>query len=295
MFRNRFGTIEKLRAGENRRQSVPNSGIKIFLFTSRAIKRERRGQILLCYRPPKGALRKPGNDFPGACGFFVRPGRWLRPAHKNAAAARRIAHTEWIERADDFQSPYSRNAVYAFARHEREERVIGFCESSSDKRDTDFVRPGFHIQPNVLEAAIDRGCGLGLLLVDGFHVFLAAKLLLKDLGAIDSHDDSMAVFQSAHVAGCCKVADVELVFAVGRKQMFGQNSTTSTKRQALDMNVLVQPARRTENRARCLWRCGADCLVDHKARRGYVLVEKRWRDLQDVRHIVETVRFVVLR
>ena len=133
-----------------------------------------------------------------------------------------------------------------------------------------------------------------LLLVDRLHVLLAADLRLEDLDAVDRRDERVAILHPAHVPGGGKTADVQLVLAVGRKQMLDEQSAPRAQRQTLDVRALVGAARRTEHGAGRSGRRIPNRPRADDARGRDVLIEERRRDLQHAGDIVEAIGFVVL-
>src|SRR6266568_7751007 len=208
-------------------------------------------------------------------------------------AAGCLRNTNWIIRTENFDASHTRNAVHTSTRAIRVQEIVGFCESPGDKSDTNVVRSSFYVDKDVLETRVDRGYRRGLLLVNGLHVLLAPNILLEDPGAIDGHDERMRILEAAHVAPARKTRDIELVFAVGWKQMLGNESSARTQRQTLDMHTLVVAPRRTEDRAGGLRFGVANRLIAHQPRGRYVLVEKRRGHFQNIGDVVEAICFVI--
>ena len=134
-----------------------------------------------------------------------------------------------------------------------------------------------------------------LQLVDRLHVFLAADLPLEHLGAVDRRDERVPVLHAAHVPGDRETADVQLVLAVGGKQVLDQQPAARAQRQAFDVRALLGAARRTIGRAGRLRRRVANRPRADDAGGRDVLVEERRRHLQHARHVVEAVGLIVLR
>src|SRR3989442_401702 len=184
-------------------------------------------------------------------------------------AARCLRNTDRVIRTENFDAFHNPDAVHTSTRAIRAPETVGFCESPGDKSDTDLVRSSLYVDKDVLETRVDRGHRRGLLLVDGLHVLLAPNILLEDPGTIDGHDERMRILEAAHVAPARKTPDIELVFAVGWKQMLGHESPARTQRQTLDMHTRVVAPRRRQDRAGGLRFGVANRLIAHQPRGRY--------------------------
>ena len=87
----------------------------------------------------------------------------------------------------------------------------------------------------------------------------------KTLRAVDRDDERVAVFHAAHVAGAGETADVQLVLAVGRKQMLDEEPAARAERQPIDVRALIRAPRRTiRGAARAVL---PDCRAPARSRR----------------------------
>jgi len=172
-----------------------------------------------------------------------------RTAHENPGTARRLADAGGIERADDFHAPDSRNPLLEGAGLERIQHLVGFRMRPGDEGDADLVGTRRDLDGDVLETAVDCRDRRSLQLVDGLHVLLAADLRREHLGAIDCRDQRVLVLHAAHVAGDGETADIQLVVAIGGKQVLDQQSAPRAQGQALDVRALIDASRRPVGRA----------------------------------------------
>src|SRR6185503_6369135 len=90
-----LGTIQELRAGENRRQCGLNAGFEIRLSACALVERQRRSNILIRHWATERAPRHRRQDHRRAR-KFVGGRLWM--ADEDALTARRLAQARWRER-----------------------------------------------------------------------------------------------------------------------------------------------------------------------------------------------------
>jgi hypothetical protein len=259
-----LGAIEELGAGEDGRQRIANGGVEVADAPGGAIKRERRLEVRIGDRTPVRLARQRRQDAPRARKLLALVGR---PADEHARPARCVAHAGRVERPLNLEAADARNAVLARRWPERMQDVVGLRVGPRDEGRAHFVRSRCHLDRDIQESRVDRRHGRCLLLIDCADVLLTANRVLEHLHAVDRHDERVAIFHAADVAGNRHVRDIQLVVAISGEQVFDDQSAASAERQPFDAHGLIGPACRPIGHAARARRWIADCARADNARR----------------------------
>ncbi len=292
-----------MRAHQDGAQRVPHAGLEVADLPAGMIDRHQGAHVVVGHRAAEGARGEVGEDLLGAGGLL---GRHVRIADEDLLAARGLAHAGDLERPADLQRMHAVNAVLAALERGDPHALVAFREAAVHERDGHRVLAGGGVEPDPLQARIDRRHGVVENLVDPLVVGFAADLGAVELLAVEQRDDRVLELHARHFARQRHVADRQLVFAVGEERVLDAHAAARAERHALVVPLLgagpVDAARRQRddhvgdvavglhdrNRPRV-----ADGVVRDGAGGVQVLIDERRRDLQGLRVVVVAVLDVV--
>ncbi len=115
--------------------------------------------------------------------------------------------------------------------------VVTHCARFLSEGDSDAVRSGRDMPPDVLKSSIDPRDGCRLLHVHSRQVLIAPQPLLEHLDIIDGDEQGIGVQHAPDIPGAHETVDAELIVRVGGKVVLDEDAAPGAERQALTMDV----------------------------------------------------------